>query len=443
MSRLLVVEDEPVIRTALRRLLERNGYEVTEAGDVVTAREAITRYRPELVIADLRLPDASGTELISATDDIPVLIMTSYASVRSAVESMKQGAVDYIAKPFDHDEMLLSVERILRNRRLLRQNQALKSDVARDYPVAGMIGRCPAMQAVFARIEEVSTEDKPVLILGESGTGKELVARAVHDKSSRHDAPMVTVNCGSLPSARLEAELFGPQQESYTGAPVSAEGLVELADGGHLFLDQIEELPLSAQASLVNALEQGYVRHAGALRPRRVNIRLIAASDRDLKNRVAEGVFREDLHARLHESRIVLPALRERGDDITELAQALLEKCCHKMHRAALGLHSDSLKALKSYGWPGNVRELENAIERAVILCEGTEVTPELLSLGSGTADALIRAGISLEQYFLRFVEMHQATFTETELAEQLGISRKALWERRQRLAIPRPKGRV
>jgi DNA-binding NtrC family response regulator len=455
-SRILVVEDEGVIRSALRRLLERHGYEVVEAASMEQARELEDLPGTDLIIADLRLPGAPGTDAIHMLEEVPVLIMTSFASVRSAVESMKQGAVDYIAKPFNHDEMLMSVERILDANRMRRQNRALKSDIARAYPVAGMIGNSGAMQEVFARIDKVAPTDATVLIVGESGTGKELVARALHENSARAGAPMITMNCAAIPANLVESELFGHEKGSFTGAVGAQEGVIEAADGGTLFLDEIGELPLEAQARLLRVLQDGEIRRVGAARTKRVDVRLLAATHRDLPGMVAASTFREDLYFRLHVMEIQLPPLRRRDDDIRELAEVLLARSCERLHKLHLDFDADALKAMQGYAWPGNVRELEHAIERAVILCDGELIGRELLALDapgnnnaagaraaaqSGAQAAVTgRTDLSLEEYFKAFVEAHQGEMTETELAERLGISRKALWERRQRLGMPRPR---
>ncbi len=458
MSSILVVEDEAVIRSALRRLLERHGYEVTEAASMEQARSLDDLRGTDLIIADLRLPGAPGTDAIHILDGVPVLIMTSFASVRSAVESMKQGAVDYIAKPFDHDEMLMSVERILEENRIRRQNRALKLDIARAYPVAGMVGSSRAMQEVFVRVDKVAPTDTTVLIVGESGTGKELVARALHEKSPRSGAPMITMNCAAIPSNLLESELFGHEKGAFTGAVAAREGVIEAADGGTLFLDEIGELPAEAQARLLRVLQGGEIRRVGAARTKRVDVRLVAATHRDLPSMVSDGAFREDLYFRLHVMEIRLPPLRNRDGDIKELVEVLLVKSCERLHKAPLTLEADALAAMQAYSWPGNVRELEHAIERAVILCDGERIGTELLALDSPrnhagadgeiraqdtVGDATARTGrwdLSLEEYFRAFVSEHQSEMTETQLAQRLGISRKALWQRRQRLGVPRPR---
>jgi len=441
MPRILIIEDEDIIRGSMRRLLERNGFDVSDARSLEEAGAAHRFGDFDLIICDLRLPGAPGTDAIALAKGVPVIIMTSYASIRSAVEAMKEGAVDYLAKPFDHDELLLTVRRVLKEHRLQRQNAALKADLDRDYPVAGMVGRSPAMQQVFTWIAKVAPTDATVLITGESGTGKELVARALHERSPRRDAPLIAVNCAAIPDTLIEAELFGHEKGAFTGAVGARQGLVEAADGGTLFLDEIGELPLPAQARLLRVLQEGEIRRVGAAAARRVDVRLVAATHRDLAAMVERGEFREDLYFRIHVVEIRLPPLRERGEDVAELARYLLEKACQRLHRPLLRLSDEALAAIRAYRWPGNVRELENVIERAVILADSTVITPELLALPTAPAAEPPDTGDpSLEAYFRSFVLQHQDRLTETELARRLGISRKALWEKRQRLGIPRPR---
>ena len=448
MNRILVIEDEHVIRNALCRLLERNGYHAGEAGSIDEAAPLLAQQEFDLVIADLRLPGAPGTDVIPLADGIPVLVMTSYASVRSAVDSMKLGACDYIAKPFDHDEMLLLVERTLARSRLERQKNALKSDMERSYPVTGMVGNCPAMREAFERIRRVAPTDTTVLILGESGTGKELAARAVHENSVRSDAPIITVNCAAIPEGLIESELFGHEKGAFTGAVEARQGLIEKADGGTLFLDEIGELSLPTQARLLRVLQQGEIRRVGADHDRNVDIRLVAATHRDLRQLVEAQQFREDLYFRLRVMEILLPPLRERGEDVDALADFLLAKTCGRLNRPTLEFADDARAAIRSYAWPGNIREMENAIERAVILSDGATLHATDLALGpapSRAAPVPMPAAEpgndqSLEAYFRSFVLENQDEMTETELAKRLGISRKALWERRQRFDLPRPK---
>ena len=436
MKRILVVDDEAVIRGALTTLLERHGYRVESAESVeaVLAGPPLDSYH--LLLVDIRLPGRPGTDLI-ALSPAPVLIMTSYASVPSAVEAMKQGAADYIAKPFDHEELLLLIRQALKQHDQERDRQNLKSTLERHYPVKGMIGRCDAMQGIFEQIARVAPTDASVLITGESGTGKELVARAIHDQSPRRDAPFVVVNCATIPEHLVESELFGHLKGAFTGAERERPGLIRSADGGTLFLDEIAELPPAIQARLLRVLQDGEVRPVGAERTRRVDLRLLAATNRDLRQMVEKGEFRGDLYFRLRVVELQLPPLRRRGDDLLLLADHLLEKACQRLNRPSMRLAPETCDLIRRYPWPGNVRELENAMERAAILGDGTQVTPELLGLPplEETNDP---AGPSLDDYFRRFVLENQHRLTETELARRLGISRKTLWQRRQRLGIPR-----
>ena len=468
MPHILIVEDETIIRSALRRLLERNQYEVSEAGSVQEAQERFSIPSFDLIVSDLRLPGAPGTELIKLGQGTPVLIMTSYASLRSAVDSMKMGAVDYIAKPFDHDEMLQTAARILRDRQEARNAppSAAAASATRNGDKLidnsngeiGIIGSCTAMQELYSKIRKVAPTDSNVLIQGESGTGKELVARALHNLSRRAKAPLISVNCAAIPESLIESELFGHEKGAFTGASAGRAGLVEAADGGTLFLDEIGELPLEAQARLLRVLQEGEIRRVGSVQSQKVDVRLIAATHRDLKSLAKVGQFREDLFYRLHVIALKLPALRERGADVSEIAHAFLLRHSVRMGRDDLRFAADAEQAIRHYPWPGNVRELENAIERAVILCESASISAELLGIDIELDDLEDDSGfgnlpgagagnsneptedLSLEDYFQHFVLEHQDHMTETELARKLGISRKCLWERRQRLGIPRRK---
>jgi DNA-binding NtrC family response regulator len=456
---ILLVEDEDIIRTALRRLLERNGYSVHEATTVQEATERYALDDMDVIISDLRLPGLPGTDLIKRTHT-PVLIMTSYASLRSAIDSMKIGAVDYISKPFEHDEILASLARVLGDDTKTR-NLSRRKPRPSEEPVTGMVGGCPQMLELFRRIRKVAQTNSSVLIQGESGTGKELVARALHEASPRRDSPLISVNCAAIPENLIESELFGHEKGAFTGATNTRTGLVEAANNGTLFLDEIGELPLEAQARLLRVLQEHEIRKVGSVQSQKVDVRLVAATHRDLKQFVREGRFREDLFYRINVMPLDIPPLRERGNDILELADRILERTCERLGSGAMSFSADAIQAITTYPWPGNVRELENALERAVILSEDREIAMSLLGLdvelvkidGKGRS-ALLKEDeeatvdiqddpqedLSLQEYFQRFVLEHQDQMNETELAKKLGISRKCLWERRQRLDIPRRK---
>ena len=475
MDKILIVEDEDVIRNALRRLLERNDYAVSEALSVQHALDNFALDDFQLIISDLRLPGAPGTDLIQKTEDVPVLIMTSYASVRSAVDSLKAGAVDYIAKPFNHDEMLATVRHIIEgNRRDAAEGPSAlpRRTAKRGLPqMGGMIGSCKPMLKLYDHIKKVGPANTTVLIHGETGTGKELVAKAIHQQSKRTDEPLICVNCAAIPETLIESELFGYEKGAFTGANTNRIGLIEAADGGTLFLDEIGELPIEAQARLLRFIQENEIRRIGSVQSKQVDVRLICATHRNLKMLCEQGEFRQDLYYRINVMRLTLPPLRERGKDILEIAEVLLERRCEELDKPLLHFSPKSIQAITTYSWPGNVRELENVVERAVLLCESSEIDNDLLDidlelvnvnqLRGGREPTLLSATVdyippksipmamtgdpiedlSLEDYFQRFVLEHQDSMSETELAQKLGVSRKCLWERRQRLGIPRRKG--
>ena len=443
MERILIIEDEIVIRRALSKLLRRKGYEVFEAGSVAEGEKNHSLDSFHLIIADLRLPGGLGTDVIDQCGATPVLIMTSYASISSAVDSMKAGAADYIAKPFNHDEILIVADRLIRQNVIFRQNLILKREINQTYPVAGMVGDSDAMKQVFARIEKVAPTDSTVLIYGESGTGKELVARAIHEQGARKSIPLVTMNCAAIPDSLIESELFGYEKGAFTGAEKSTQGLIESADNGTLFLDEVAELSPSAQAGLLRVLQEGELRRLGSTKTKRVNVRVLAATHRDLVARVDEGLFRDDLLYRLKVIEIDLPPLRNRKEDLPALAEHLLQRIRSKLNREVHGFSPGAVKKISEHDWPGNVRELENAIERALILCDGSEITPDLLNFekigdNSHQGSRSTSSKKSLDEYFVTFVRQHEREMNETELARELGISRKTLWERRQRFDIRR-----
>ena len=347
MKRILIVEDEEIIRQALKKVLQRQQFDVAEA-DSVTAALALQPQQFDLVISDLRLPGALGTDLLQRCGDTPVIIMTSYASMRSAIDAMKLGAVDYIAKPFDNDEMLATVQRVLGAGAALSRKRTQKKSSKSDSTdaLSHIIGNSPAMQALYSKIHKVAPTDATVLICGETGTGKELIANAIHNSSPRAQQPMISVNCAAIPETLIEAELFGHEKGAFTGATQAREGLITAADDGTLFLDEIGELPLEAQARLLRVLQESEVRAIGSVSSRKVNIRLVAATHRDLRKMCDEKTFREDLYFRINVVQLNLPALRERGDDILLIATQLLTRYCEKIGRAALSLSTTAQQAI-------------------------------------------------------------------------------------------------
>jgi DNA-binding NtrC family response regulator len=366
---------------------------------------------------------------------------------------MKLGAVDYIAKPFEHKELIASVAKVIREH-AKAPRQSVKAPAEFEPPVHGMIGSCPPMMELFRRIRKVALTNSTALINGESGTGKELVARAIHNLSNRHAQEIISVNCAAIPENLIESELFGHEKGAFTGATATRTGLVEAANGSTLFLDEIGELPLEAQARLLRVLQENEIRKVGSVQSKKVDVRLVVATHRDIKQLVVDGHFREDLYYRINVMALLIPPLRDRGDDILELGEIILQRTCKRLKTKMLKLSDGARRAIFNYGWPGNVRELENAIERAVVLAEELEISEELLAidyeekLTTGQKSDLQSLQdtlqpieeLSLKDYFQRFVLEHQDAMNETQLAKKLGISRKCLWERRQRFGIPRKK---
>ncbi len=429
---ILIVDDDTVFRSSLKAFLENKNYKVCEAGSVKDAvKNELTAFAA--IVSDSRLPGGSGVNLIKMSGDTPVIITCAQASLRSAVDTMKQGAADYLPKPYDFEELLNILEDVT-------AHHASEAGIE-------MLGQCDEMVSVSSQIDKVAPTDTNVLIAGESGTGKELVARKIHLLSGRADRQMISLNCAAIPDALIESELFGHEKGAFSGATSDRVGLVEAADGSTLFLDEIGELPLSAQARLLRVLQEGEVRRIGSIETRKVSVRLIASTHRNVQALVNEGAFREDLYYRLNVVKLSLPPLRERGQDILLLAEHFLAQAAERHGKTKLRFNDSARTRISSYNWPGNIRELENAVQRAVILCDKKTIGAELLAVEAEPATKLPSfdsksSATSLEDYFVAFVKDHQESMTETELAEKLGISRKALWQKRQKLGIPREKGR-
>jgi two-component system, NtrC family, response regulator HydG len=440
MTQVLIVEPDPASRMRVRGILESNGFSVAEPNAACLASRAlesldISGY--SCIIASTSLGN-DGLEVLKLWQAAPTILVAHHPDVRQAVSAMKRGACDYLPVPFEPDELIAAVERCITEHRRRSGTAALAS----DFP---MIGDSPPMRELYARISKIGPTDSTVLIRGESGTGKELVARALHAASPRAKAPMVFLNCATIPPHIIETELFG-YSPSDADPQQARSGLLEAADGGTLFLDEIGELGLEAQARLLRVLQAGESRRFGSMETFPVDVRLITATHRDLDKLISNGQFREDLFYRLNVVALEVPPLRERQNDILELADFILHRARQKLGKGALSFSRETRQAISDYAWPGNIRELENAIERAVILGDGEFIGPEMLGIDSSRSKATEAAigadRTSLEDYFVNFVLAHQDNYTETELAEKLGISRKSLWERRQRLSIPRKRTR-
>ena len=369
----------------LRLALERQGHTVLEAKDQPEAVKHLQQGQPAVVLSDLRLPDGDGFGVLRASKeidpDVPVIVMTAYGSIEDAVSAMKEGAMDFLAKPVDPDHLLLLVARALDQRRIVTENLLLKEELAVRRGAPLLVGENASLRKVYASLQRAATTDTTVLIEGESGTGKELFARSLHALSARADAPFVAINCAAIPENLLETELFGYEKGAFTGAVARKPGKFEIAHRGTLFLDEIGDLPLSLQAKILRALEEKRFERVGGTVPLQVDVRLVAATNRGLKAAVAARRFREDLYFRLSVFPITVPPLRERAGDIPILARHFVDRFCRDLTKKSLVLSPEAVEQLQSYYWPGNVRELQNCIERAVILAEAERILPRHLNL--------------------------------------------------------------
>jgi two-component system response regulator AtoC len=442
MARVLVVDDEENLRLVLRTFLRKQGYEVETAASAEAALAVVDAFAPDFVLTDVRMPGMSGIELTAALRargaHAVVILMSAYGSVDLAIEGMKAGAYDYFAKPFKQDEVLLVLRKAEERESLRRENRALREALAPDGTFSGMTGRSEKMRVVFRTLEKVADYKTTVLIEGESGTGKELVARALHERSSRASRGFVAVNCGAIPGSLLESELFGHKRGAFTDATSDKRGLFEEADGGTLFLDEIGELPLALQVKLLRALQEGIIRRLGDTRDVKIDVRVVAATVRDLGLEVKEGRFREDLYYRLNVLPLRVPPLRERRDDIPLLVEHFLVKNNARLGTKTRGVHPRALERLIDYPWPGNVRELENTVERSMVLAEGDILDeadlPERLRAGKDAVQATLDAGELSIKKTTRVIEetlirraLDKTRGNRTAAAKLLEISHRAL----------------
>jgi DNA-binding NtrC family response regulator len=451
MESLLLVEDKNELRAMLRKALERAGYTVDEAPDGAAAIQKIRARRYLLVITDLKLPGASGLDVLRAvkTADatIPVILLTAYGSVEEAVTAMKDGAFDFLQKPVDLDHLRLLVERAARQQELLRENLLLREEYAARYGFPRIVGEHPSIRDVSGQIQRVAGTDSTVLLLGESGTGKELFARAVHHLSPRREQPFVALNCAAIPEGLVENELFGHEKGAFTGAGARKVGKMDLAHRGTLFLDEIGELALAIQAKLLRVIEERRFERVGGTQSIDVDVRIVVATNRDLRKMIEEKLFREDLYFRIAAVPLTIPPLRERGGDVLLLAESFLEKFSREFSKPGLELSEDARERLAAYAWPGNVRELQNTLERAVILADGLSIPAEALQLPSakpaaeslptgmlptnfsweGTLeDVSARAAQHIERAMIEST-LRECKWNKTRAAERLGVSAKTL----------------
>jgi DNA-binding NtrC family response regulator len=460
MEPVLLVEDKAELRAMLRKALERSGYVVEEAPDGAAAIEKVRNRRYLFVLTDLKLPGNSGIEVLRearrAEPTLPVILMTAYGSVEEAVTAMKEGAFDFIQKPIDLDHLKLLLERAARQQELLRENLLLREEYAARYGFPRIVGEHAAMKDASQMTQRVAATDSTVLLLGESGTGKELFARAVHHLSPRAEQPFVALNCAAIPEGLVENELFGHERGAYTGAGARKLGKLELAHRGTLFLDEIGELPLAIQSKLLRVLEEKRFERIGGTQEIEVSVRILTATNKDLRAAVADKTFREDLYFRISAVPITIPPLRDRGDDVLLLAEHFLERFRREFRKPDLTLTREAEARLRTYSWPGNVRELQNAIERAAILANGSAIDTKSLQLPAARPTAEQLPDGMLEQEFLwegpldevaqravahveRFKiqnALQETKWNKTRAAEKLGVSYKTLLHKSRSLGL-------
>jgi DNA-binding NtrC family response regulator len=451
-----LIDDEARVRAALKSVLEPS-YEILQAAD---AREGLTVFRtegPDLVLLDVVLPDTDGLAVLQAirseSKAVPIIMLTGTKSIKTAVDAMKLGAADYLSKPFDIEELRITVDRAMNASELEREVKRLRNQVVQRYAFHNLIGKSHGMQEIYAKIEQVADSRTTVLITGESGTGKELVARALHYNSSRRDRPFVALNCAALPETLIESELFGHEKGAFTDATARRTGQFELANTGTLFLDEIGELSLVTQAKLLRVLQEREFTRVGGVQPIKVDVRIVAATNKNLDELVRKEQFREDLYYRINVIALYLPPLRDRGEDIALLAKHFLAKRLEEEKRQPIEFSKDALEALTRYPWPGNVRELENVVEQALIWSQGaSQITSEHLPAllkgdirSSSLHEDIIAGRVSLEKAVMEFERdiildaLKRTNYVQTHAANLLGISRRMLKYRMDTLGINRP----
>jgi DNA-binding NtrC family response regulator len=448
-ANILVVEDDEAMRDMLREALEDEGFAVEALGGGRAGVERVKRGGIDLVVSDVKMPDLDGLDMLreikAVTPSPHVITITAFGSIDTAIRAVKLGAFDYITKPFELDQLVLSVEKALAERALRSEVARLRAEVQRSYRFDNIIGRSGPMREVFELIRRLSSSSATVLVTGESGTGKELVARSIHGSSPRKGRPFVPLNCAAIPDTLLESELFGHKRGAFTDARADRAGLFVEANGGTLFLDEIAELSPSLQAKLLRALQEGEIRPLGASGAERVDVRVIAATNKELETRLKTGAFREDLFYRLNVIHIHLPPLRERAEDLLALSEHFLAASAARAGKEVRSLHESAKKALLAHTWPGNVRELENTIERAVALCEAGVIRVEDLPAAvrerrAGEPDALQTAlarGLTLAEVEREFIErvLTAEGGNKTRAAQRLGLDRKTLYRKLEEYA--------
>ena len=442
MINILVVDDEEPFRRLLNKELTRKGYAVEVARDGNEALRLLHERSFDVVLLDVVMPGVDGLSLMKKLKEDSgapaIIVLTGKATVETAVEAMKNGAYDYLTKPYKLDELAIIIDRAYEFSRLSVKSKLLEQELVRKESPFEFIGKSKQLQDILAMIQKVAPTDSPVFIQGESGTGKELIANTVWHFSTRKDAPFIALNCATLSENLIESEIFGHEKGAFTNAYQMKHGLVEVADKGTLFLDEIGEMPIGLQPKLLRFLDSGEFRRVGGNKTLRVDVRMIAATNKDLNSLIKAGTFREDLYYRLNVINVAIPPLRERKEDVVELSQHFLKKYAKKLSKSITEFTSEALDLLTGYNWPGNVRELENVVERAVILCESGRIGAEDLSISSYSAVAEMSVNPSLEEmeknYILRVLK--EAGNNQSKASQLLGIDRKTLYLKLKKYGI-------
>ena len=444
-KRFLIVEDESTLRESLKRVFGREGYDVEAVG---SAEEALARSEAEafdVILTDIILPGIDGIELLGKvrerTANQIVIVMTAYATLDTAVRALRAGAYDYVIKPVIHEEIKRIARNALQTRALQAENVILRKQIDECYGFDQIVGESAPMRALLDEVRKIADSRSNVLLLGETGTGKELFARAVHAQSSRRDQPFVPINCSAIPENLIESELFGYHRGAFTGAAGAKSGLFEEADGGTVFLDEIGELDQRLQSKLLRVIDDREIRPLGSTQSRRVDLRFVAATNLDITAAVAGGGFREDLYYRLNVITLRMPPLRARREDIPLLVARFIEQFAGELGKPLATVDPEALRILQSHTWPGNVRELRNIVERVALIAEGSVLLPEhipknLHRVAPAVAEPAGTFGLSIEEYTKQFILAHQGSCGEQEIASMLGITRKALWEKRKRWGL-------
>ncbi|MBI3207535.1 MAG: sigma-54-dependent Fis family transcriptional regulator [Candidatus Solibacter usitatus] len=445
-KRILVVEDEIKLRRVIQLQLSSSGYETDLAG---SAEEAIPRLdRADLVLSDLKLPGKSGLELLSYAHrqdaNLPVILMTAFGTVETAVEAMRNGAFDFVLKPFSLDHLNRVVEKALEVSALRDENRKLREELGQRYQFDNIVGRSRPMQEIFATVARVAPTRATVLLAGESGTGKDLIARAIHFHSPRRERPFVKINCTAIPENLMESELFGYEKGAFTGANTSKPGKFEQADTGTVFLDEIGDVPASIQVKLLRVLQEREFERLGSNKTLHIDVRVVAATNADLRAALEQGTFREDLYYRLNVVPMNIPSLRERKEDIPFLARHFVEKLGPELGSTASSISDAAIERLMEYHWPGNVRELENVMERSLVLCSGKTLEPDAIRLDiapqskAGGGDFTIPGGMSLDDYEKAIIReaLRRANGNKSQTARILGLTRNALRYRLSQMGL-------